>query len=77
MLAKSLAPPPVPATTEMRVAREGAGRQNWHWSLWRDERLVARSPNGFAGAEEAYQAGRVALLQPRPAPVSPAVARRR
>ncbi|MBP0495691.1 hypothetical protein [Roseomonas indoligenes] len=51
---------------KVRIDRDGPGARRWRWSLWRDDALIARSPAGFAGAEEAYQAGRMALLQPRP-----------
>ena len=50
---------------EVRVDRQGPGRRNWRWSIWRgDDTLIARSPAGFAGAEEAYEAGRRALQRP-------------
>ena len=62
------------AAMEVRVARDGPGPRRWRWSIWRDDVLIARSPAVFAGAEEAYQAGRIALIQPRstsPRPASP------
>ena len=55
----------VAAAIEIRVDRAGPGRRSWRWSIWRDEALLARSPAGFAGAEEAFQAGRMALNRPR------------
>ncbi|MBP0495740.1 hypothetical protein [Roseomonas indoligenes] len=66
------------APMEVRIDRDGPGprRWRWRWSLWRDDALIARSPAAFAGAEEAYQAGRMALLQPRPVPLPPTAASR-
>ena len=59
MLMKQLHPShEAPEAKEIRVSREGAGRNGWRWSIWKGSTLVARSPAGFAGAEAAYEAGR-------------------
>ena len=56
-----------PAAIEVRVERTGPGQRRWRWALWRDDTVIVQSPAGFAGAEEAYEAGRTVLLRPRPA----------
>jgi len=62
MFAKPLNPMrDVPEATEIRVSKEGPGRDSWRWSIWRGETLISRAPTGFSGAEAAYEAGRRVL----------------
>ncbi|WP_458098428.1 hypothetical protein [Roseomonas sp. WA12] len=62
MLFKPPAPTKDPLDTlEIQVSKEGAGRNNWRWSIWRGSTLVSRAPQGFAGAEAAYEDGRRVL----------------
>jgi hypothetical protein len=46
---------------EIRISKEGPGRDSWRWSIWRGTTLVSSAPTGFAGAEAAYEAGRRVL----------------
>ncbi|WP_156963935.1 hypothetical protein [Muricoccus aerilatus] len=50
-----------PKAKEIRISREGPGRNSWCWAIGQGSTLVARSPAGFAGAEAAYEAGRRVL----------------
>ena len=62
MLTKPLHPShEAPEAKEIRISREGSGRNTWRWSIWKGSTLLARSPAGFAGAEAAYEAGRRTL----------------
>ena len=62
MLTKPLHPShEAPEANEIRISREGAGRNSWRWTIWQGSTLVARSPSGFSGAEAAYEAGRRVL----------------
>ncbi|WP_424139544.1 hypothetical protein [Roseomonas chloroacetimidivorans] len=51
----------IPEEKEIRVSREGPGRNSWRWSIWQGSRLIARAKLGFSGAEAAYEAGRQVL----------------
>jgi hypothetical protein len=56
MFAKPVAATKDPLDTlEIQVTKEGAGRNNWRWSIWRGSTLVSRAERGFAGAEAAYE----------------------
>ena len=62
MLTKPLHPShEAPEAKEIRISREGLGRNSWRWSIWQGSTLVARSSIGFPGAEAAYDAGRRVL----------------
>ncbi|MBI0537253.1 hypothetical protein D9599_16910 [Roseomonas sp. KE2513] len=62
MLTKPLRPAhEAPEAKEIRISREGSGRNSWRWTIWQGSTLVARSPDGFPGAEAAYEAGRRVL----------------
>lgn len=62
MLTKPLHPShDVPEAKEIRISREGSGRNSWRWSIWQGSTLLARAPTGFPGAEAAYEAGRRVL----------------
>jgi hypothetical protein len=62
MFVKTLRPTQdIPEDKEIRISKEGAGRNSWHWSIWQGSTLLARAPAGFSGAEAAYEAGRRVL----------------
>jgi hypothetical protein len=51
----------VPEALEIRISKEGLGRDSWRWSIWRGATLVCRAQTGFSGAEAAFEAGRRVL----------------
>ena len=58
MLVKQLRPmQDLPEPIEIRVSKEGPGRNSWRWSIWRGTTLVSRAAQGFSGAEAAYEDG--------------------
>jgi hypothetical protein len=62
MFAKPLRPmQDVPEEKEIRISKDGPGRNSWRWSIWKGSTLIAQAKLGFSGAEAAYEAGRRVL----------------